>query len=241
MDLIFPDWPAPGSIGAASTTRQGGVSAGPYGSLNLAAHVGDDPGKVTANRALLATTLDLPGEPLWLDQVHDTIVVDAAHGAAGMQADAAVSFKSGAICAVMTADCLPVLFCHERGDRVGAAHAGWRGLSTGVLEAAVRALGGGVGLMAWLGPAIGPGAFQVGGEVRAAFLDRDPGATIAFQPDGERWLADLYALARRRLAMCGVTTVSGGGWCTFSEPERFFSYRRENPTGRMASLIWIKD
>jgi polyphenol oxidase len=240
MDFIIPDWPAPPSIGAASTTRQGGASVAPFDSFNLAGHVGDAPEAVAANRALLVKSLALPAEPFWLSQMHDTTVVDAAHSEPGVEADASVAFGPGVVCAVMTADCLPVLLCHERGDRVGVVHAGWRGLSTGVLEAAVRALGGGDGLMAWLGPAIGPEAFQVGGEVREAFLDRDPGAAIAFQPDGERWLADLYTLARRRLAARGVTTVHGGGWCTFSDARRFFSYRREPRTGRMASLIWIK-
>jgi polyphenol oxidase len=240
MDFIIPDWPAPPGIGAASTTRQGGVSVAPFDSFNLAGHVGDAPEAVAANRALLVKSLALPGEPVWLSQMHDTTVADAACSEPGVEADASVAFGPGVVCAVLTADCLPVLLCHERGDRVGVVHAGWRGLSTGVLEAAVRALGGGDGLMAWLGPAIGPGAFQVGDEVREAFLDRDPGAAIAFQPDGERWLADLYTLARRRLAARGVTTVHGGGWCTFSDARRFFSYRREPRTGRMASLIWIK-
>jgi polyphenol oxidase len=240
MDILIPDWPAPARIGAASTTRRGGVSTPPFDSFNLAAHVGDDPESVAANRALLAKSLSLRSEPVWLNQVHDTTVVDAAQSGPDVQADASVAFTPGVVCAVMTADCLPVLFCHERGDRVGIAHAGWRGLSTGVLEATVRALGGGDGLMAWLGPAIGPDAFQVGDEVRAAFLDRDPGAAIAFRPDGDRWLADLYTLARRKLAARGVTTVLGGGFCTFTDTERFFSYRREPRTGRMASLVWIK-
>jgi YfiH family protein len=240
MNLLLPDWPAPERIGAASTTRRGGVSIAPYDSLNLGDHVGDDPTAVAANRTMLGDALSLPAEPRWLTQVHDTTVVDAGQCPTGARADASVAFRPGVVCEVMTADCLPVLFCHESGERVGAAHAGWRGLHNGVLEATVQSLGGGEGLMAWLGPAIGPSAFQVGGEVREAFLDRDPGASGAFRVDGERWLADLYLLARRRLAACGVDAVFGGGECTFTDRERFFSYRRDAITGRMASLIWIK-
>jgi polyphenol oxidase len=240
MHVLIPDWPAPPSVAAASTTRRGGVSTAPFDSLNLADHVGDDPAAVAANRDAVARALSLPAEPLWLRQVHGNTVADAADSAPAPEADAAVAFGAGAVCAVMTADCLPVLFCHERGDRVGAAHAGWRGLSAGVLEATVDALGGGEGLMAWLGPAIGPSAFQVGGEVREAFLEQDAEAAVAFRPDGDRWLADLYMLSRRRLAACGVTTVCGGGFCTFSDVARFFSYRRDGRTGRMASLVWIR-
>lgn len=240
LDLLLPNWPAPDHIGAASTTRQGGVSRPPYDSLNLGDHVGDDPAAVAANRARLADALSLPAEPLWLTQVHGTTVVDAARGTAGVNADASVAFEPGVVCAVMTADCLPVLFCNAAGTKVGAAHAGWRGLHAGVLEATVQALGGGEDLMAWLGPAIGPSAFQVGAEVRAAFLDADPGAAGAFRPDGGRWRADIYTLARRRLAACGIRSVHGGGLCTCTERERFFSYRRDATTGRMASLIWIR-
>ena len=240
MDILIPDWPAPSGVGAASTTRRGGVSAPPFDCFNLAGHVGDAPEAVATNRALLVQSLSLPAEPVWLQQEHDTTVVDAATCQPEPRADASVAFTPGVVCAVMTADCLPVLFCHERGDRVGIAHAGWRGLSTGVLESTVRALGGGEGLMVWLGPAIGPDAFQVGNEVRTAFIERDPGAAIAFRSDGDRWLADLYTLARRRLAASGVTTVHGGGFCTFSDKDRFYSYRREPRTGRMASLIWIR-
>ena len=240
MPPLLPDWPAPERIGAASTTRLGGVSLAPFDSLNLGDHVGDDPAAVAANRGLLRDALSLPAEPLWLTQVHDTRVLDAAQCPSQARADASVAFRPGVVCAVLTADCLPVLFCHKSGERVGAAHAGWRGLCNGVLEATVQALGGDEGLMAWLGPAIGPTAFQVGGEVREAFLERDPGASGAFRVDGERWRADLYLLARRRLAACGVNAVSGGGECTFTDAGRFFSYRRDATTGRMASLIWIK-
>lgn len=240
MDLIFPDWPAPARVAAAVTTRQGGVSAAPFDTLNLADHVGDDPAAVAANRAMLSNALALPAEPAWLSQVHGTEVVDASRCGRSARADASLAFGPDVVCAVMTADCLPVLFCHERGDRVAAAHAGWRGLSAGVLEATVGGLGGGDGLMAWLGPAIGPDVFQVGDEVRAAFVAHDPDAAAAFRPDGDRWLADLYGLARRRLAACGVTAVFGGGYCTYRETQRFFSYRRAPCTGRMASLIWLK-
>ncbi|HEB58833.1 MAG TPA: peptidoglycan editing factor PgeF [Gammaproteobacteria bacterium] len=242
---IVPDWPAPATVRAVSTTRAGGYSRAPWDSLNLALHVGDDPAAVLRNRQHLARALDLPAEPRWLEQVHGTAV--AVDGARAGAADAAVSRHAGEVCAVMTADCLPVLFCDRRGQCVAAAHAGWRGLVAGVLEETVAAMNCEPGeILAWLGPAIGPAAFEVGDEVRAAFLaaagqDRAP-EMAAFRPvsasHGERWLADLYALARARLARAGVTAIHGGGACTWHEGERFFSYRRDGTTGRMASLIW---
>jgi YfiH family protein len=218
------------------TTRLGGVSEGPFASLNLADHVGDDPAAVAANRRALATALALPGEPAWLEQVHGIAVADAAAGP-GQQADASVATEAGAVCAVLTADCLPVLLAHSDGTAVAAAHAGWKGLAAGVLEATVLRLGPGR-ITAWLGPAIGPAAFEVGDEVRAAFVDPDPGAAGCFRRVDGSLHADLYALARRRLFAAGVAEVHGGGQCTFTEADRFYSYRREGRTGRLATLVW---
>ena len=241
MQLIRPDWPAPPQVRACSTTRAGGLSEGPFHSLNLGDHVGDDPERVALNRARLRDRLDLPAEPLWLRQVHGCEVARASEAVAGCAADAAVARGPGQVCAVMTADCLPVLLCELGGRAVAAVHAGWRGLAAGVVEEAVAALGTGPDqVLAWLGPAIGPDAFEVGPEVRDRFLVSDRGASVAFRPaSGDRWLADLYTLARRRLEAVGVRAVFGGGYCTYSQPDRFFSYRRDGSTGRMASLIWL--
>lgn len=237
--LISADWPAPANVRALATTRVGGVSAPPYESLNLAAHVGDDPAAVEENRDRLVRAAGLPGEPRWLSQVHGCQVVDAGAAAAGCEADAASTDRPGVVCAVLTADCLPVLFCDAAGTRVAAAHAGWRGLAGGVLEAAVAGFGGGE-VRAWLGPAIGPDAFEVGPEVRAAFVEADPATAAAFRAGrGDRFFADLYTLARHRLRAAGVTAVSGGGFCTYHEADRFYSYRRDGQTGRMASLVWL--
>lgn len=240
-DWIIPEWPAPSRVRAVATTRLGGVSRPPFDTLNLGAHVGDDPQAVAANRARLAAALALPEAPRWLDQVHGSAVAEAGGVVSRCEADASHTAAPGVVCAVLTADCLPVLLCDRAGTRVAAAHGGWRGLAGGVLEAAVAAMGvPGQDLLAWLGPAIGPGAFEVGGEVREAFLAADPGAEGAFRPSaGGRWLADLYELARRRLARCGVSGVYGGGFCTYRDRERFYSYRRDGRTGRMASLIWL--
>jgi len=240
-DWLTPDWPAPGRVRAASTLRTGGVSAGPWTSLNLGAHVGDDPAAVTANRRLLVEALGLPSEPRWLQQVHGTRVA-GCDWQPGCEADAAVTDQPGDVCVVMTADCLPVLLCNRAGTRVAAAHAGWRGLAAGVLERSAGAFADPPGdLLAWLGPAIGPGAFEVGEEVRQAFCAKDPGAAVAFAPSVQagHWLADLYSLARRRLAACGVNAVYGGGECTYSDAARYFSFRRDGTTGRMASLVWL--
>ncbi|MBS1157396.1 MAG: hypothetical protein H6R07_3320 [Proteobacteria bacterium] len=241
LELITPDWPAPANVKALSTTRHGGTSTGPYAALNLGSHVGDDPQSVIANRALLGQ--HLPMEPLWLTQVHGTTVVNAACTCPHAEADASIARMANRICTIMTADCLPVLFCDTQGTAVGAAHAGWRGLNAGILEATVKAMQTPPGeIMAWLGPAIGPDAFEVGSEVRTAFIAHALAATSAFRPsthDG-KWLADLYQLARQRLAACGVTQVYGGNRCTFTEEETFFSYRRDSTTGRMASLIWLE-
>jgi YfiH family protein len=238
--FIRPDWKAPAGVRAAMTTRAGGVSAGAWASLNLATHVGDEPAAVAENRRRLRAALALPAEPAWLEQVHG-IRVARLPGPASEPADAAVSFARGGVCAVLVADCLPVLLASRAGDRVGVAHAGWRGLAAGVIESTVAALDCEPGeLIAWLGPSIGPRAFEVGAEVREAFLARDAGAAAAFIPGREgRWLADLAALARRRLAAVGVPEIRGGTLCTYSDPGRFYSYRRDGATGRMAALAWL--
>jgi YfiH family protein len=242
-EWIVPRWSAPARVRAVSTTRSGGVSRPPYDTLNLGDHVGDDPGAVAANRDMLARTLALPASPAWLQQVHGTRVVDAAGVTSPVAADAACARAPDAVCAVLTADCLPVLLCDRGGRAVGAAHAGWRGLAAGVIEQAVAALripGG--ELLAWLGPAISALAYVVGEEVRDTFLAHDPAAAAAFRPAADGgWHADLYLLARQRLQSRGVTAVYGGECCTFREGERFYSYRRDGVTGRMASLIWLQD
>ncbi len=237
--FILPDWPAPASVRALQTTRLGGVSPAPWDSLNLGDHVGDDPLRVAANRALVQ--LELPGTPCWLQQVHGVKVIDAACSPPGCEADAAMARVAGAVCVVMTADCLPVLFCDRAGTVVAAAHAGWRGLLDGVLESTIAAMGvAGGELMAWLGPAIGPQAFEVGDEVKAAFVARSSEAAVAFRAGKPgKWFADLELLARQRLQAAGVTSIYGGGLCTFSDSQRFFSYRRDGQTGRLASLICL--
>ena len=237
-DWIIPDWPAPASVRALVTTRAGGVSEGPYASMNLATHVGDDVAAVAENRRRLRVRV--PAEPLWLSQVHGVAVVRAEDTVEGAEADAAYTRRKGRACAVLTADCLPVLLCNDAGTAVCAAHAGWRGLAGGVIESAVRAMGEPPArLLAWLGPAIGPQAFEVGTEVRETFLAHSQEAAAAFAAkQNGKWLADLYRLAEQRLNALGVARVFGGGYCTFSEPERFYSFRREKETGRMASLIW---
>ncbi len=235
-------WEAPARVRAVCTTRRGGVSTGAYDSLNLADHVGDLPGAVTANRQRLVSDHRLPAMPLWLDQVHGTGVCRADSAAPPTpRCDASVAVDPGVVCAVLTADCLPVLLCDRAGTCVAAAHAGWRGLAGGVLEATVRAMPASpLELMAWLGPAIGPERFEVGEEVRAAFVDSDPAAAVWFARNARgRWLADLYGLARQRLSSVGVAAVSGGGLCTYADAARFYSYRRDGVTGRMAALVWL--
>jgi polyphenol oxidase len=242
-DWLRPDWPAPAHVRALVTTREGGVSRDAYASLNLGAHVGDDPAAVAENRRRLVEAAALPAEPIWLSQVHGLGVAKlAADSKPGIEADAAMTDSPGVVCAVLTADCLPVLFCDRLGTRVATAHAGWRGLAGGILEASVEAMDTPPeDLHAWLGPAIGPAAFEVGDEVREAFVARHPAANTAFIPSpAGRWLADLYTLARLRLAACGVRSVHGGGECTFTDAQRFYSYRRDGDTGRMASLVWIQ-
>lgn len=238
--FLIPDWPAPSSVRALVTTRaMAGASAAPYDACNLATHVGDDPGAVAANRSQLRRLL--PGEPCWLEQVHGTAVADADTAVPIPTADAAVARGAGSVCAILTADCLPVLFCDDTGEVVAAAHAGWRGLAAGVLEATVARMGvAPASVLAWLGPAIGPAAFEVGGEVREAFVRIDPGADVAFVSAAEpgKWMADLFVLARRRLMRAGVARVYGGGVCTHADAARYYSYRRDGVTGRFASLVW---
>ncbi|MFA9438436.1 peptidoglycan editing factor PgeF [Uliginosibacterium sp. sgz301328] len=241
--LLVPEWPAPVGVHALVTTRRGGSSVAPYDSFNLGTHVGDDPAAVAANRAALEQFL--PAEPAWLAQVHGVKVVDAgwaAQQAIPVEADASVSRDAGAVCVVMTADCLPVLFASRDGSAVAAAHAGWRGLADGVLERTLTAMQRAPkDVIAWLGPAIGPAHFEVGPEVRDIFMRRDAQAAAAFEPGkGDRWMADIFTLARQRLHACGmpVASIFGGGLCTVERGDDFFSYRRDRTTGRMAALVW---
>ena len=245
---IVPDWPAPSNIKALFTTREGGVSInstnGAYASLNLAVHVNDDFGNVAYNRVLLRRYL--PAEPIWLKQVHgilpiwiDDIVTAVPEG------DAALCRKPGTVCVVMVADCLPIFLCDVEGRTVGVIHAGWRGLAKGIIEQSVAGMQ--ViprSLIAWLGPAIGPSHFIVGADVYNAFIQHDSQASEAFTPSGndyqEKWLVNIFLLARQRLKKIGLTKIYGGEICTFSDPVRFFSYRRDGKTGRMAALIWIE-
>ena len=240
--LLEFSWKLPGGVRAAFTTRQGGVSVAPWDSFNVGAHVGDAQESVAANRARLKSLLSLPAEPAWLSQVHGVAVhdLDSTPGGGIETADAAVARERGRVCAIMVADCLPVLFATRDGARIGAAHAGWRGLASGVLENTVRALGvPGEPLTAWLGPAISREHFEVGDEVREEFVAADAGAAGAFERNTRgRWQADLVALARRRLGALGITDVSGGEWCTFADRARFFSHRRDGKGGRMVALIW---
>lgn len=237
-NCLIPDWPAPANVHALQTTRNGGVSGAPFHSFNLGDHVGDAPLNVARNRMLLSPAL--PSEPVWLKQVHGTTVVDAGLASCLPVGDAVIARQRDAVCVVMTADCLPVLLCDDQGAVVGAAHAGWRGLCDGVLEATVRAMQvNPSSLMAWLGPAIGQQAFEVGGEVRDAFMAHDPQASEAFIARGEKWMADLELLARQRLHTAGVQRIYGGGMCTFNDEARFFSYRRDGQTGRMGTFIWL--
>ena len=246
---IFPEWQAPDNVGALSTTRRGGVSVGPYGDvtghggLNLGMHVEDDPERVVQNRVLLRAML--PSEPAWLTQVHGTTVVDAAQVSGLVEADAAIATEPGHVCVVQTADCLPVLFCDAAGKAVGAAHAGWRGLVSGVIENTIHRMrdAGANEIIAWLGPAIGPERFEVGQDVFDAFTGQNPKAVEAFKPIPAlpgKYLADINLLARQRLADQGVVRIWGGTFCTVSDAERFYSFRRDRVTGRMASLIWLK-
>jgi hypothetical protein len=236
---IVPEWPAPENVHAFQTTRQGGGSQAPYTSFNLGTHVGDHPLVVSRNRMQLQSLL--PSEPVWLNQVHGINVADAGHAGCLPEADASFSTHRGAVCVVMTADCLPLILCDDKGTVVAAAHAGWRGLCDGVIEATVQAMQvPPLSLMAWLGPAIGPAQFEVGDEVRSAFLDKDAQAASAFEAGADgKWMADLYQLARLRLNAMGINHVYGGNLCTYRDEQQFFSYRRDGVTGRMGTFIWL--
>ena len=243
MDFIAPDWPAPDRVKALSTCRSGGVSKGGYASLNLANHVGDNESAVMQNRSTLVDRFQLPAKPAWLEQVHGRRVLelDEYEAPQVIQADASISRKSHAVCAVMTADCLPVLLCEEDGSAVAAVHAGWRGLLAGIVDHTVMKLAEPEKIIAWLGPAIGPGRFEVGAEVKDAYVNQHKVMEQCFQRvDREHYLADLYALARIVLLKCGVKRIYGGEYCTYNQADQFFSYRREPITGRMASLIWLQ-
>jgi YfiH family protein len=250
LGFLTPDWAAPRPVHAAFTLRRGGISAAPFDSLNVAAHVGDVCEAVAENRRRLRDELRLPEEPAWMDQVHGTEVLDldvsdlAARGVtSSVTADAALTRRTGRVCVVQVADCLPVLFAARDGSAVAAAHAGWRGLATGVLESTVKSLALDPGaLLAWIGPGIGPAHFEVGDEVRKAFLAHDDAAAGAFRPNARgRWQCDLPLLARARLAALGIAAVTGGAWCTYADASRFFSFRRDGRCGRMAAVIWLAE
>jgi YfiH family protein len=238
-DWIVPDWPVPAAVRALVTTRAGGVSKGPYASLNLGLRVEDERADVLRNREILRARL--PAEPRWLQQVHGNQAVEADSVREPVPADASFTRNAGTVCAVMIADCMPVLLADRRGTVVGAAHAGWRGLAAGVIENALASMQvDPADAVAWLGPAIGPRAFEVGADVRDAFVGQDARDAAAFVPHVPgKWMADLFALARRRLESYGVRSIHGGGLCTHSDPQRFFSHRRDGKSGRMAALIWI--
>jgi polyphenol oxidase len=245
--FIIPNWPAPANVKALQTMRNGGISAMPYNNLNLGSHVNDNPIHVAQNRQLLSQ--HLPSEPVWLNQVHGVNVVDAAKASCVPEADASYATRKNVVCVTMTADCLPILLCNQAGTLVASIHGGWRSLCDGVIEATVSNMTVEVNqlmasdLLAWLGPAIGPNAFEVGAEVRAQFIQKDPQAESAFKPHGDKWRGDLYQIATQRLNKLGITQIYGGGqdkdWCTFTDKENFFSFRRDGDTGRMATLIWL--
>ena len=240
---IIPDWPVAAHVKSVITTRYGGASRGCYAGFNVADHVGDDADTVAANRKQLAQDLELPGEPLWLEQVHGTRVVDAGGAQPGEQADGSFTHTRNRVCAVMTADCLPLLLCDKSGSRVAALHAGWRGLAAGIIERGMEQLAvPGEELIVYLGPAIGPSVFEVGDEVREQFCRQDDVAAEAFRKAGpNKWLADIYLLARQRLHQRHVSQIYGGGRCTYTEAAEFFSYRRDGQCGRMVSMVWMDD
>ncbi len=260
LNLIIPNWPAPANVKALQTTRAGGISLAPYNSLNLGSHVKDDPLHVAHNRQLLSQFL--PSEPVWLNQVHGVNVVDATETNCAADlgyancgahlgyadcvpcADASYTTQKNVVCVTMTADCLPILLCDTKGTLVASIHAGWRGLCDNVIEATIAKLPvKPASLMAWLGPAIGPNAFKVGAEVRAQFISQDSQAKAAFNPHGDKYFCNIYQIAAQRLNNCGINQIYGGGisadFCTYTQKEQFFSYRRDGATGRMATLIWI--
>ena len=241
-NFFTADWPAPEQVHVVTTTRRGGVSMPPYDTFNLATHVGDQPEAVQQNRARLVAKLSLPSVPLWLTQVHGRDVATVPGAKEGVEADAAWTDQPGQVLAVLTADCLPVVICDHEGTQLAVVHAGWRGLVEGVLEAAVTKFSAAPeNLLAWMGPAIGPEAFEVGPEVRHALISAYPANADAFTPGkGDRWMADIFLLARLQLGRLGVSRVFGGGRCTYSDPEHFYSYRRDGRTGRMATLAWLE-
>jgi polyphenol oxidase len=235
---LIPDWPAPGNIHAATTLRSGGVSTGLYASMNPALHVGDQKDLVLQNRQMLKELLHLPSEPVWLNQIHSNFVIDAAKTESLPEGDASYSSKPGIVCTVMTADCLPLLVCDSSGTYIAAIHAGWRGLLTGIITNTIKNLPKS-DLMVWLGPAIGRQSFEIGSEVRDVFMDKSQEFATAFtQAGNEKWLADIYLLARIELIQLGIENIFGGNFCTVTDQTRFFSYRRDQDTGRMATLIW---
>ncbi len=246
-NFIIPNWPAPKNVHALQTNRHAGHSHAPYDSLNFGLHVKDNPIHVAQNRQLLSQFL--PSEPVWLNQVHGVNVVDAANTSCTPDADASFTTKNNVVCVTMTADCLPILLCDTAGTLVASIHAGWRSLCDGVIEATTSTMqeklnAKPANLMAWLGPAIGPNAFEVGAEVRQQFMAKDAKAELAFKKQGDnqeqnKWLANIYQIATQRLNNCGVTQIYGGGLCTFSDTENFFSFRRDGTTGRMATMIWL--
>lgn len=242
--MLRPEWPVPRAVRAAFTLRAGGVSAPPFDSLNLGAHVGDDAAAVAENRRRVRERLALPAEPDWIEQVHGTRVADLDLGREAVRApaDAVLTRTPGRVCAVQVADCMPVLIAARDASAVAVAHAGWRGLASGVLEQTVASLGiPSAELTVWLGPAISARHFEVGAEVRAAFMAHDAGAGAAFVANARgRWQCDLATLARRRLEALGIGEISGGSWCTFADPARFFSFRRDGRCGRMAALVWLE-
>ena len=240
-DWIIPDWQAPPHVRAICTTRDGGSSKGYYRSMNLADHVQDDVQSVSRNRALLQKKLDLIRPPHWLQQVHSTKIIDLDQPQLDREADGSTTRRSGTACVVMTADCLPVLLTDTEGKRIMAIHAGWRGLADGILEKGVQQFSANMEILAWLGPAIGPDMFEVGGEVIEQLSTDIPGNTDWYRslPESNKYLVDLYKLASYRLQLAGVTEVAGGGYCTFSDEKRFYSYRRQGDCGRMATLIWL--
>ncbi|UTZ26170.1 peptidoglycan editing factor PgeF [Vibrio campbellii] len=242
MKTIIPNWPAPKNVKAFASTRAGGFSTAPYQGLNLGAHVGDDLSIVEKNRDWLAQEAKMPGAPIWLNQTHSTVVAQVSEPTTQvLDADGVFTSSSQVVCSAMTADCLPVLLTNTQGTQVAAVHAGWRGLANGIVENALELFSGEV--MAWLGPAIGPQAFEVGDDVLQAFVDFDSQAHQAFTPrDVEgKWLADMSKLATQRLNKFGITQVFDSGLCTFQHKEDFYSYRRDGVTGRQATFIWIED
>jgi YfiH family protein len=247
IEFIKPSWPAPANVKTLQTTRIGGFSQAPYASLNLGMHVGDDVSVVVKNRQLLCAYL--PSEPVWVNQVHGIDIIDAAKNSGLQNADASFTTQANIVCVTMTADCLPVLLCDKAGTVISAVHAGWRGLCDGVIEAAVNKMAVcPKDILVWLGPAIGPHAFEVGDDVRQQFILKDAQSELAFKPHGyhqlnTKWLCNMYLIAQQRLNKLGVTLVYGGGinehFCTYTDEIRFFSYRRDSVTGRMASMIWL--